>query len=399
MAVILALGELSAAELQPITGELLAAGRGLCGTKGDEVCVALLGTCADGASSEAIALGADRVYHVSDPLLEESQIEAHLAAIEQVCRQIGPSVVLVGRTPFGRDIGPRLAFRLGVGVAQDCIELGMDTDSIRVSATRPVYGGNALATVTSPDADPQVVVLRSKVYEPLEPDPSRDGQVVEMDANLDPSVIKVRTVETVKRESVGIKLEDASIVIGGGNILRGAQSSQLGIARVTADYMGMLATVINGLALSDALEANGVTTRVMSALDVDKVCEPFIRRRALRHLEKGRVVILVGGLGNPYFTTDSTAAQRAVELDCDLLLKATMVDGVYDKDPKKEEGAVLLPDLTFDEVIVKRLRVMDQTAFTLCRENNLPLIVFHLAAEKGVVKAARGESIGTLVHN
>ena len=132
---------------------------------------------------------------------------------------------------------------------------------------------------------------------------------------------------------------------------------------------------------------------------MDKVCEPFIRRRAIRHLEKGRVVILVGGLGIPYFTTDSTAAQRAVELECDALLKATMVDGVYDKDPNKEEDAVLLPDLTFDEVIAKRLRVMDQTAFTLCRENNLPLIVFHLAAENGVVKAARGESIGTLVHN
>ena len=223
MAGILALGELDEGKLQSITGELLAAGRGLCESTGGEVSVALLGTCADDAPSEAIALGADRVYHVSDPLLEEPQIDAHLVAIEQVCRQTEPSVVLVCRTPFGRDIGPRLAFRLGVGVAQDCIELSMDTDSDRVSATRPVYGGNALASVTFPDADPQVVVLRAKVYEPLEPDPSRDGEVVEMDANLDPSVIKVRLVETVKRESEGVKLEDASIVIGGGRGLGGAE--------------------------------------------------------------------------------------------------------------------------------------------------------------------------------
>ena len=163
--------------------------------------------------------------------------------------------------------------------------------------------------------------------------------------------------------------------------------------------MGMLATIINGLALCDALEANGVPTRVMSSIDVHKVCEPFIRRRALRHMEKGRVVVLVGGLGSPYFTTDSTAAQRGVELGCDVLLKATMVDGVYDKDPKHHDDAVKLPDLTFDDVLARRLRVMDQTAFTLCSENDLPLVVFEMTAQDGVLRAARGESIGTLIHN
>jgi uridylate kinase len=163
--------------------------------------------------------------------------------------------------------------------------------------------------------------------------------------------------------------------------------------------MGMLATVINGLALCDALEAHGVPTRVLSAIEVHKVCEPFIRRRALRHLEKGRVAVLAGGLGNPYFTTDTAAAQRAVELDCDVLMKATMVDGVYDSDPRSNPDAVLLPDLSFDEVLQRQLRVMDQTAFALCRENDLPLVVFNMQEPDGVVRAARGEKVGTLIHN
>jgi len=225
---------------------------------------------------------------------------------------------------------------------------------------------------------------------------SGEGFAREGEASLDIDRVKQLAAQLHDLTAEGVQI---ACVIGGGNILRGSQSSELGINRSTADYMGMLATVVNGLALSDALEGEGVQTRVMSAIDVDKVCEPFIRRRAIRHLEKGRVAILVGGLGIPYFTTDSTAAQRAVELECDVLLKATMVDGVYDKDPREEDDAVLLPDLTFDEVLAKRLRVMDQTAFTLCRENNLPLVVFHMAAEGGVVKAARGERIGTLVHN
>ena len=161
----------------------------------------------------------------------------------------------------------------------------------------------------------------------------------------------------------------------------------------------MLATVINGLALSDSLERFDVGTRVMSAIDVHKVCEPFIRRRALRHMEKGRVVVLVGGLGNPFFTTDTAAAQRAIELGCDALLKATMVDGVYDKDPKKYPDAVHLPVLTYQEVMDRRLRVMDQTAFALCREHDLPLVVFDMDAPDGLLRAARGEKIGTVVRN
>jgi uridylate kinase len=188
-------------------------------------------------------------------------------------------------------------------------------------------------------------------------------------------------------------------VIGGGNILRGAHAEGLGIDRATGDYMGMLATVINGLALSDSLERFGVQTRVMSAIDVHKVCEPFIRRRALRHLEKGRVLVLVGGLGNPYFTTDTAAAQRGVELACDALFKATMVDGVYDKDPRKHKDAVRIPEISFQEVLEKRLRVMDQTAFALCQEQNLPVVVFDMDAPDGLLRAARGEKIGTIVRN
>ena len=225
---------------------------------------------------------------------------------------------------------------------------------------------------------------------------SGEGFSAEGGTALDTERVRVLADQLKKLTSEGIQI---ATVIGGGNILRGEQSSQFGIARVTADYMGMLATVINGLALSDALEANGVATRVMSAIDVHKVCEPFIRRRALRHLEKGRVVILVGGLGNPYFTTDSTAAQRAVELDCDLLLKATMVDGVYDKDPHEHPDATLFETLSFDEAISKKLRVMDQTAFTLCQENNIPIIVFNMSDETGLIRAALGESVGTFIRN
>ncbi|KAA3613441.1 MAG: UMP kinase [Planctomycetota bacterium] len=190
---------------------------------------------------------------------------------------------------------------------------------------------------------------------------------------------------------------EVACVIGGGNILRGGQAKQYGLARATADYMGMLATVINGLALCDALEAFGQPARVMSAIDVHKVCEPFIRRRAIRHLEKGRVVILVGGLGSPFFTTDTTAAQRGAELDCDLLMKLTMVDGVYDRDPKKHEDAVLFKDLTYEQVLQRQLRVMDQTAFAMCRENDLPIVVFNMHEPEGVVRVAQGERVGTLI--
>ena len=223
MAGILVLGESAGGALQAITGELVAAGRALSEPLGEEVAVALLGSGLESASSEAVARGADKVYLVEDPLLAEPQIDAHLAAIEHLCRQTEPSVVLVGRTPAGRDIGPRLAFRLGVAVAQDCIDLGVDVETKRVTATRPVYGGNAMAKVTFVEADPQVVVVRAKVYEPLDTDSSRNGEVVSIRPRLEPSVVKSRLVETVRRRAEGVRLEDASVVVSGGRGLGGAE--------------------------------------------------------------------------------------------------------------------------------------------------------------------------------
>lgn len=217
----LVLGELAEGGLQSITGELLAAGRRLSESLDSEVTVALLGTDLNGLADDAISQGADKVYLMEDALLAEHQIDAHVAAFEQLCRQVEPSVVLVGRTPIGRDLGPRVAFRLGVGVAQDCVNVTVDSGSGRVVATRPVYGGNALATVTFPDADAQVVIVRAKVFEPLEPDSSRTGEVIEIQPQLDPTVVKSRVVETVKRESSGVRLEDAPVVIGGGRGLGG----------------------------------------------------------------------------------------------------------------------------------------------------------------------------------
>ncbi len=225
---------------------------------------------------------------------------------------------------------------------------------------------------------------------------SGEGFAKEGETGLDVERVGALAEQLKVLTAAGVQV---ACVIGGGNILRGAQSAELGIDRATADYMGMLATVINGLALCDSLEAHGVPTRVLSAVEVHKVCEPFIRRRALRHLEKGRVVVLAGGLGSPYFTTDTAAAQRAVELDCDVLMKATMVDGVFDADPKTNPGAQLLPDLSFAEVLQRQLRVMDQTAFALCQENDLPLVVFNMQTSDGVVRAAQGENVGTLIHN
>ncbi len=227
MAGILALGELADGELQSITGELLAVGRRLDETLGEGVGVALLGADRGGEANAAIALGADRVYVVRSPILNEPQIDAYMAAFEKVCRQVEPSVVLVGRTPLGRDIAPRLAFRLGVGMAQDCVEVDIDSATRRVTATRPVYGGSALAKVTFPEADPQVIVLRGKVYEQLQPDTSRNGEVVEIDAELDDSVIKARLVETVKSETEGVRLEDAPIVVGGGRGLGGPEPFEM----------------------------------------------------------------------------------------------------------------------------------------------------------------------------
>ena len=192
---------------------------------------------------------------------------------------------------------------------------------------------------------------------------------------------------------------EVCVVIGGGNIFRGLQGSQRGVDRTTGDYMGMLATVINALALMDCLEKMGVTTRVQSAIPMNQIAEPFILRRAMRHLEKGRVVIFVAGTGNPYFSTDTTAALRASEMHADIILKATKVDGIYDKDPKKYPDAVKYDTLTFIEALKQRLNVMDSTAFSLCLDNNVPILVFDLNDEHAIRKAILGEKIGTLVKN
>ena len=192
---------------------------------------------------------------------------------------------------------------------------------------------------------------------------------------------------------------EVCVVIGGGNIFRGLQGAHRGVDRTTGDYMGMLATVINALALMDGLEKMGVTTRVQSAIPMNQIAEPFILRRAMRHLEKGRVVIFAAGTGNPYFSTDTTAALRASEMHADIIMKATKVDGIYDKDPKKFPDAVKYDQITFIDALKQRLNVMDSTAFSLCLDNNVPILVFDLNDEHAIRKAVLGEKIGTLVKN
>jgi len=189
------------------------------------------------------------------------------------------------------------------------------------------------------------------------------------------------------------------VVIGGGNIFRGLNGEKRGVDRTTGAYMGMLATVINGLAIMDCLEKLGVSTRVQSAIPMNQIAEPFILRRAVRHMEKGRVVIFVAGTGNPYFSTDTTAALRASEMHADIIMKATKVDGIYDKDPKKHADAVKYDQLTFIDALKQRLNVMDSTAFSLCMDNNVPILVFDLNDEHSIRKAIVGEKIGTLVRN
>ena len=191
---------------------------------------------------------------------------------------------------------------------------------------------------------------------------------------------------------------EVAIVIGGGNIHRGLDAEKGGMDRVQADYMGMLATLINSMALQDALEKVGVKTRLFSAIKMEQICEPFIRRRAIRHLEKGRVVIFGAGTGNPYFTTDTAASLRAIEIEADVVLKGTRVDGIYTADPEKDANAVKFEKITFTEVYDKGLNVMDMTAFTLCQENNLPIIVFDMNTRGNFKKLMEGEVIGTLVH-
>ena len=214
------------------------------------------------------------------------------------------------------------------------------------------------------------------------------------DYGIDPKVIGRLAREVMEVREAGAEI---ALVIGGGNIFRGAGLAAGGMDRVTGDQMGMLATVINALAMQDALEKLGGKVRVMSALKINDVCEDYIRRRAVRHLEKGRIGIFAAGTGNPFFTTDSAAALRAIEINADLLLKATKVDGVYDKDPKKHSDAVRFEELDHDEVIARDLQVMDTAAFALCRDHGIPLRVYDIAVPGSLMRILRGDSIGTLV--
>ena len=211
--------------------------------------------------------------------------------------------------------------------------------------------------------------------------------------------IHARSLENICKEikavsDMGIEV---GLVVGGGNIFRGLQGSEKGIDRTTGDSMGMLATVINGLAIMDRLEKMGAIVRVQSAIPMDKLAEPYIQRRAIRHLERGRIVIFVAGTGNPYFSTDTTAALRASEISADIILKATKVDGIYDKDPHKHEDAKKFEQLTYMECLEKRLSVMDSTAFSLCMDNGLPILVFDLQQEHSIRTAVSGQTIGTIV--
>jgi uridylate kinase len=216
------------------------------------------------------------------------------------------------------------------------------------------------------------------------------------DYGIDPKVIGRLAREVIETQQAGAEI---GVVIGGGNIFRGAGLAAGGMDRVTGDQMGMLATVINALAMQDSLEKLGARVRVMSAIKINDVCEDYIRRRAMRHLEKGRICIFAAGVGSPFFTTDSGAALRAIEIGADLLLKATKVDGVYDADPKKVPGAKRYDSLTYDEVISRNLNVMDTAAFALCRDSNLPLRIFDMAQPGQLLRILRGENIGTLVRN
>ena len=211
---------------------------------------------------------------------------------------------------------------------------------------------------------------------------------------ISPPVVDRLTDEIKALHGMGVSM---GLVIGGGNIVRGTQASAQGMERVSADYMGMLATIINALALQDLLERKEVDTRVMTAIRMEALAEPYIRRRALRHLEKGRVVIFAGGTGNPYFSTDTAAVLRAIEVDADVLIKATKVSGVYTADPAKDPDAEFIPKLSFHDVLTRELGVMDAAAVSLCKDNNLPIIVLNIHERGAVAAALRGEEMGTLV--
>jgi uridylate kinase len=223
---------------------------------------------------------------------------------------------------------------------------------------------------------------------------SGEALMGEKNFGIDPNRLQQYTHEIKKVKDMGVEI---AIVIGGGNIFRGVQAEKSGMDRVQGDYMGMLATLINAMALQSALEQAGMYTRLMSGIKIESVCEPFIRRRAIRHLEKGRIVIFGAGIGNPYFTTDSTASLRAIEIEAEVVLKGTRVDGVYSADPEKDPSATKYETITFHEVYEKNLNVMDMTAFTLCQENNLPIIVFDMNKDGNLHELVKGEKIGTLI--
>lgn len=224
---------------------------------------------------------------------------------------------------------------------------------------------------------------------------SGESLMGEKQYGIDIKRLEQYTDEIERVKELGIEV---AIVIGGGNIYRGVQAQESGIDRVQGDYMGMLATVINGMALQSALEKTGLYTRLMSGINMEQVCEPFIRRRAIRHLEKGRIVIFGAGIGNPYFTTDSTASLRAIEIGADVVLKGTRVDGVYTADPEKDPNATRYETLSFREAYEKGLSIMDMTAFTLCQENNLPIIVFDMNKPGNLFRIMEGEAAGTLIN-
>ncbi len=223
---------------------------------------------------------------------------------------------------------------------------------------------------------------------------SGEALMGEREYGIDDNVLRRYADDIKKAQGLGVEI---GIVIGGGNIYRGVQNSSDGIDKVTGDHMGMLATVINALALQSALEHHGVLTRCLTAINMERIAEPFIRRRAIRHLEKGRVVIFAAGTGNPYFTTDTAAVLRAVEIQADAILKGTRVDGVYDSDPEKNAGAKYFPEISYSDVLKNNLQVMDLTAITLSKENKLPIIVFNMNKKGNLVKLVAGEHVGSRV--
>jgi uridylate kinase len=214
------------------------------------------------------------------------------------------------------------------------------------------------------------------------------------DFGIDAKVLDYLSTEIKKVHDLGVEI---GIVIGGGNIYRGLSAKAQGIDAVTGDYMGMLSTIINALALQNSLEKHGIFTRLISAIDMDKIAEPFIRRRAVRHIEKKRIVIFGGGTGNPYFTTDTAASLRALEIDSDVILKGTRVNGVYDMDPEKNSHAKMYTKLTYSQAIAKQLKIMDMTAFALCHENRIPIVVFNMNVKDNFKKVVLGQNVGTIV--